>query len=106
MPQDDPERRMPTGPIPNLALDLVVEVLSESNTPGEMQCKRREYFKAGVRLVWLINPETRSVDIYTDVDSVTIRGEADTLDGDVVLPGFTLALRELFAGLDLEADAL
>ncbi|ETX02886.1 Uma2 family endonuclease [Candidatus Entotheonella palauensis] len=101
-----PERRMPTEPIPDLAPDLAVEVLSGSNTPGEMQRKRREYFEAGVRLVWLVDLETRTVDIYTDIDHVTTRSEADTLDGDLVLPGFTLELQELFAELDLEADAI
>ncbi len=101
-----PKRRMPTEPIPNLAPDLVVEVLSTSNTPGEMRRKRREYFEAGVRLVWLVDPDTRSVDIYTDIDSVITLSETDTLDGGLVLPGFMLALRDLFAELDLEADAL
>ena len=100
-----PERRVPTEPIPDLVPDLVVEVLSESNTPGEMQRKRREYFEAGVRLIWLIDLKTRTVDIYTDIERVTSRGEADTLDGGLVLPGFTLELRALFAELDLEADA-
>lgn len=57
----------------------------------------------GVRLLWLIDLRTKTVDIYTDVDSVTTRSEADTLDGGLVLSGFTLELRELFAELDLEA---
>ncbi len=101
-----PERRVPTEPIPDLVPDLVVEVLSESNTPGEMLRKRHEYFEAGVRLVWLIDLKTRTVAIYTDVDSVTTRGEADTLDGGLVLPGFTLELGELFAELDLEENTM
>ena len=46
-----PGQRVPTEPIPNLAPDLAVEVLSESNTEGEMARKRHEYFDAGVRLV-------------------------------------------------------
>jgi Uma2 family endonuclease len=97
-----PSQRMPTEPIPDLAPDLVVEILSESNTPGEMQRKRREYFTAGVRLVWLVDPVTRSVDVYTDTDSFTRLHTEDTLLGDPVLPGFTLSLRELFAELDLQ----
>ncbi len=101
-----PERRVPTEPIPDLVPDLVVEVLSESNTPGEMRRKRREYFEAGVRLVWLIDLKMRTVDVYTDVHSMTTRSEADTLDGGSVLPGFTLSLCELFAELDLEENGL
>ncbi|ETW95545.1 MAG: hypothetical protein ETSY1_30200 [Candidatus Entotheonella factor] len=101
-----PEHRVPSEPIPDLVPDLVVEVLSESNTPGEMQRKRREYFEAGVRLVWMIDLKTRTVDVYTDMDSLTTCREADTLGGGLVLPGFTLELRDLFARLDLEADGL
>ena len=52
-----PDRRAPDAPMPHLAPDLAVEVLSESNTPGEMLRKRREYFTAGVRLVWLADPD-------------------------------------------------
>ncbi len=44
---------------------LVVEVLSESNTRKEMTRKRHEYFAAGVRLAWFVNPATRTVDVYT-----------------------------------------
>lgn len=46
-----PGRRVPTEPIPDLAPDLAVDVLSERNTEGEMSRKRREYFDAGVRLM-------------------------------------------------------
>lgn len=99
-----PTRRMPTEPIPDVAPDLVVEILSESNTPGEMQRKRREYFSSGVRLIWLVNPATRSVEVYTDVDRPTQLQEGDTLEGEPVLPGFALSLRELFAELDLQEN--
>jgi Uma2 family endonuclease len=100
-----PGRRMPTEPIPDLAPDLVVEVLSEGNTPGEMARKRHEYFTAGVRLAWFVNLHTRTVEVYTAVDQSTVLDEAQTLDGGLVLPGFTLALRELFAELDLQGNA-
>lgn len=55
-----PHRRVPTAPLPALAPDLAVEVLSAGNTPGEMARKCREYFAAGVRFVWLVDPETRT----------------------------------------------
>ena len=47
-----PEGKVPSEPIPALAPDLAVEVLSQGNTAKEMNRKRREYFEAGVRLVW------------------------------------------------------
>jgi Uma2 family endonuclease len=98
-----PGRRFPRQPIPNLAPNLAVEVLSESNTPAEMKRKRREYFKAGVMLIWIVDPKTRTVAVYTSVRKPTILKESQTLDGGDVLPGFALPLRELFGELDEEA---
>jgi Uma2 family endonuclease len=95
-----PGRRRPTAPVPDVAPDLAVEVLSASNTPAEMERKRGEYFRAGVRLVWIADPGSRTVDVYTSPDQVTRLTEADTLDGGAVLPGFALSLRDWFAELD------
>jgi Uma2 family endonuclease len=95
-----PGRRIPREPIPHLAPDLAVEVLSPSNTPAEMARKRQEYFAAGVRLVWQVAPEARTVAVYTAPDQCTVLQEAQTLPGDPVLPGFTLPLRQLFTALD------
>jgi Uma2 family endonuclease len=95
-----PGKRIPDEPVPELVPDLTVEVLSLSNTPKEMARKRREYFQAGVRLVWEIDPRRRQVAVYTEPDHATILTETDALNGGDVLPGFTLPLRELFAELD------
>jgi Uma2 family endonuclease len=99
-----PGRRVPTEPIPDLPPDLAVEVLSESNTPGEMTRKRREYFVAGVRLVWFVDPMGRTVEVYTAPDQSTVLREAHTLEGGAVLPGFALPLQELFAELDRQGN--
>jgi Uma2 family endonuclease len=99
-----PGQRLPTEPIPDLAPDLAVEILSKSNTSGEMARKRREYFAAGVRLVWCVDPEARTVEVYTAPERSILLREEDTLDGGTVLPGFTLSLRELFAELDPRGD--
>jgi Uma2 family endonuclease len=95
-----PNRRVPEEPIPHLAPDLAVEVLSESNTSDEMARKRREYFSAGVRLVWMADPNSRTVDVYTNENQFTRLTIHDLLDGGVVLPGFQLPLQEWFAELD------
>jgi Uma2 family endonuclease len=87
-------------PIPALAPDLAVEVLSESNSEGEMRRKLRDYFAAGVRLVWYIDPRTRSAAIYTSPQDFALRGENDILTGGDVLPGFELPLGQLFAEID------
>lgn len=95
-----PGRRRPREPVPGLAPDLAVEILSRSNTRAELLLKRQDYFSSGVRLVWEIDPETRTANVYTGVDAVTHWTEADALDAAPVLPGFLLPLRDLFAELD------
>jgi Uma2 family endonuclease len=92
-----PNRQLPPEPIPALAPDLAIEVLSVSNTEPEMQRKLRDYFTAGVRLVWYIDPSTRSARSYTAENQCVEVGEAGSLSAGDVLPGFELPLRELFA---------
>jgi Uma2 family endonuclease len=94
-----PERQVPTVPIPKLAPDLAVEVLSKGNTPKEMKRKLREYFFSGVRLVWFVSPQRRTVEVFTAPDQSRTLTEDQTLDGGDVLPGFALPLRDLFARL-------
>lgn len=91
---------MPADPIPALAPDLAVEVLSEGNTPAEMARKLEEYFAAGVILVWLIDLKARTVAVHRAADQFTVLGDKDELRGEPVLPGFALRLSELFAELD------
>ena len=100
-----PERRVPTDPIPGLVPDLVVEVLSEGNTAAEMDCKRHEYFTAGVRLAWFVDPVARTVEVYTTPNQSTLLGAEQTLDGGTVLAGFSVSLAELFAELDRQGVA-
>jgi Uma2 family endonuclease len=96
-----PNRKVPSEPVPHLAPDLAVEVISKGNRPGEMNRKLKDYFRAKVRVVWHVDPKTRSVKVFTSpTDSVEL-GPDDTLDGGDVLPGFKLAVASLFA--DLEA---
>jgi Uma2 family endonuclease len=95
--QQLPEKVYPSEPIPDLYPDLAVEVLSEGNTAEEMERKLKEYFLAGTRLVWLIDPDARTVEVYTSPDEATTLTEADTLTGGDVLPGFALPLKQLFA---------
>jgi Uma2 family endonuclease len=95
-----PGRRAPEEPIPDLAPDLAVEVLSASNTEQEMALKRGAYFNAGVRLVWIIDPSDRTARVYAGPDRVVELDASGTLDGGDVLPGFVLPLGELFAELD------
>ena len=95
-----PGRKVPTAAVPELTGDLVVEILSASNTPGEIARRRWEYFKAGTRLVWVIDPEARAVMVYSAPEGAVTFRESDTLGGGDVLPGFALPLGDLFAELD------
>lgn len=97
--------RIPSGParkkaVASWAPDLAVEILSKGNTPSEMELKRREYFEAGVRLVWIVDPRKRTVDVYTSADSHATVNETGVLDGGDVLPGFKLKLRDWFAKVE------
>jgi Uma2 family endonuclease len=95
-----PGRLMPAKPIPDLYADLAIEVLSKNNTAGEIRRKLKEYFLAGTRLVWVIDPRKRHAQVYTSPDApAATLTEAQSLDGGDVLPGFTLPLAELFARL-------
>ena len=95
-----PKRKCPNEAIVSLIPELAVEVLSASNTRREMERKLKEYFLAGSRLVWLVDPDSRTVDVHTAPDRFTRLQEGDALDGGDVLPGFQLPLTQLFARLE------
>jgi Uma2 family endonuclease len=91
-----PGREVTDEPLPDLAPDLAIEVLSKGNTKKEMDRKLREYFDVGVRLVWFVLPKKRLMRVYTAPDRFTQLDADQTLDGGAVLPGFALPLRDLF----------
>ena len=92
-----PSGEFPSEPVPSLFPDLAVEVLSRGNTAGEMTLKVSEYFAAGSRLVWIIDPESQTAEVYTAPDECRHLKVTQSLDGGEVLPGFKLPLKELFA---------
>ena len=75
---------------------LAVEVLRSSNTTAEIDRKLRELFHAGCKLVWVIDPITRSAKMYSSPMRFKAIDETGLLDGGKVLPGFTLSLVDLF----------
>lgn len=81
---------------PDVAPDLCVEVKSPSNTPAKTTSKVREYFKSGVRLVWVIDPEERTVTVYRKPGRGEVFWEDDTITGEAVLPGFSRPVAEFF----------
>ena len=91
-----PGRLAPRAAIPDLYPDLAVEVLSKGNTADEMRRKLSDYFLAGVRLVWVVDPARLTVRVCTP-DGETTLTEADSLDGGDVLPGLVIPVAPLFA---------
>jgi Uma2 family endonuclease len=99
-----PSRQAPRPPIYAVAPDLAIEILSKGNTKREMDRKLRDYFQAGVRLVWYIKPNARTARAYTAVDEWMEIGPNDSLLGGEVLPGFELPLAQLFARVEAPRD--
>ena len=79
------------------APDLAVEVLSPGNTKREMAEKVKDYFAAGARLVWIVNPKLKTVAVYRSLRDIITLTEKDTLDGGSVVPGFQIPVAEIFA---------
>ncbi len=87
-------REVPVGYF-EVAPDLLVEVLSPSNTSKQIRSRLREYFARGVRMVWVIAPEDRTLTIYRTLDEARLLHETATVTGDDVLPGFTCLVSDL-----------
>ena len=92
-----PGRRVPREPIPRLAPNLAIEVLSKSNTRQEMADKLVDYFTAGFQLVWYVDPDARTVTVYSSPEQFRTLGENELLDGGDVLPGFSVKVADVFA---------
>jgi Uma2 family endonuclease len=80
-------KEVPVGYI-EVSPDMLVEVLSPSNTSKQIRIKMKEYFAKGVRLVWVIAPEDRTLTIYRTPDEGRVLHETATVTGEDVLPGF------------------
>jgi Uma2 family endonuclease len=81
---------------PEFAPDLAVEVLSPSDRAGKVLSKVGDWLDAGARLVWVVDPVRRAARGYRADGSVTSRLANEALDGEDVLPGFTICLGEMF----------
>ena len=82
-----------------LAPDLVVEVISPSETASELEEKLDDYRTCGTPLIWVVDPVRRTVMVVaSDAPPRWVR-EDERLDGGAVLPGFNCAVAELFEGV-------
>jgi Uma2 family endonuclease len=85
--------------------DLAVEVTSPTDSAEDPLRKVAEYFKAGVRLVWVVYPIVRRIHVYEEWNRIRVVTEADTLDSGVVLPRFQLPLDRLFGPVEPVTDS-
>jgi Uma2 family endonuclease len=76
----------------DLAPDLVVEVLSPGDRPGETLAKVGDWLEAGARLVWVVDPERRLARIYRHDGTEQIVTADQALDGEDVVPGLACPL--------------
>jgi Uma2 family endonuclease len=87
------------GAVPKMP-DLAIEIQSPTDTPRQMREKAAYYLQNGSEIVWLVYPRLRRVEVCTRDENGTMQiqtlGSSDVLTGGAVLPGFTLALREIF----------
>jgi Uma2 family endonuclease len=79
-----------------IAPDLAIEVVSPNDIFYDVQEKVEEYLEAGVRLVWVIDPENRLITVHRADGSTTKLREQDELAGEDVLPGFRCRAGEIF----------
>ena len=91
------KKRLPTVPVGYIetAPDLLVEVLSPSNTSKQIRAKLKEYFATGVRLVWVVAPEDRTLTIYRIPNEGRVLHESALVSGEDVLPEFTCRVSDL-----------
>jgi len=81
---------------PPIAPDFVLELVSPSDNLSDVQAKMLEYMENGVRLSWLIDPETKRVEIYRQGQPVEVLQSPNSLSGEEVLPGFVLNLQNIW----------
>ncbi len=81
----------------SVAPDLAVEVLSPNDIAFDIAEKVQKYLKAGVRLVWVVYPQTRTIAVHRIGGQGTILRESDELEGEDVVPGFRTRVQDLFS---------
>jgi Uma2 family endonuclease len=79
------------------AADLAVEVLSPADTPRQVEDKARAWIEAGARLVVLVDPRSRTVTLRRPNGPSSALSESGVLEGEDVVPGFRLAVADIFA---------
>jgi Uma2 family endonuclease len=80
------------------APDLAVEIVSPSDKASDVQERVLDYLDSGARIVWVVDPGTRSVTVYRSPADIRLLREGDMLDGIDVIPGFAYSLSDRDGG--------
>jgi Uma2 family endonuclease len=92
--------RIPPGGVKGFfqgAPDIAVEILSPNDRPNEVAAKAQDWFRAGCSVVWVVDPEARTVTVHRAGGENATLKETETLTGDNALPGFTMPVADVFA---------
>jgi Uma2 family endonuclease len=90
VPEELPEGFFPGPP------DLALEVLSPGDRASEVLAKVQDWLQTGACAVWVVDPNSKTVTVYHDRQKITILSAGDELTGGDLLPGFRLAVADLF----------
>lgn len=93
------ERIEKAGDVPGYwrgAPDLAVEVLSPSDTVRKVEEKVQHWLDASARMVWVVSPKLHTITVYRSLSDIVLLTEKDTLDGGDIVPGFRIAVAEVF----------
>jgi Uma2 family endonuclease len=93
-----PEDRPPGGHV-RIPPDLAIEAVSPTDTAEEIETKRIAFLRAGVRLLWVIYPENRTLHVCRPGGGSSALTEGDELNGEDVLPGFVCKVADIFKRL-------
>ena len=94
-PEKEPPEEIAAG-YAEVVPDLLAEVVSPNDTAREVREKAEMWLGFGVSLVWVVNPETRTVDVHRRGHPITTLTEQEALEGFDVLPGFTCSVSDIF----------
>jgi Uma2 family endonuclease len=92
----------PTEDAWDVVPDLTVKVVGPTEPTVDLLGRVKEYFEAGVRLVWVVSPIRRCIHVYEAWNRIRVVTETDDLDGGEVLPGFRRSLDRLFGPVEPE----
>ena len=93
--EKDPPEEIAAG-YAEVVPDLLAEIVSPNDTAREVREKAEIWLGFGVRLVWVVNPDTRTVDVHRRGHPIITLTDQDALDGLDILPGFTCLVRDIF----------